>query len=108
MAAARESRDGPWRVARRAAIVSRMATDTRQASPVADDSRDLVVDVVQALQPRLKDLPEESLRRMVQSALDAMGDVRVTTYLPILIERKVRDDLRHRPAVGDEVIRLPA
>ena len=85
-----------------------MATDTRQASPVADDSRDLVVDVVQALQPRLKDLPEESLRRMVQSALDAMGDVRVTTYLPILIERKVRDDLRHRPAVDDEVIRLPA
>ncbi len=85
-----------------------MATDTRQASPVVDDSRDLVVDVVQALQPRLKDLPEESLRRMVQSALDGMGDVRVTTYLPILIERKVRDDLRQRPAVGDEVIRLPA
>ena len=86
-----------------------MAIDSAQATPVVEDQRDLVVDVVQALQPRLKDLPEDSLRRMVQSALDGMGDVRVTTYLPILVERKVRDDLRHGPPVeGDEVIRLPA
>ena len=86
-----------------------MAIDSPQATPHVEDQRDLVVDVVQALQPRLKDLPEDSLRRMVQSALDGMGDVRVTTYLAILVERKVRDDLRHRAPVGDsDVIRLPA
>jgi hypothetical protein len=83
-----------------------MAIETRQREPLPQDRSELVVDVVQALQPRLKDLPEASLRRLVQSALDEMGDVRVTTYLSILVERKVRDELRQ--VRHDDVIRLPA
>lgn len=83
-----------------------MAMDT--ASITSSDEHDPVVDMVHVLQPRLKDLPEESLRRMVEAALDDIGDVRVTTYLPILVERKVRDDLRHGRRADDEVIRLPA
>jgi hypothetical protein len=83
-----------------------MAIETKQREPLPQDRSELVVDVVQALQPRLKDLPEASLRRLVQSALDEMGDVRVTTYLSILVERKVRDELRQ--VHHEDVIRLPA
>ena len=83
-----------------------MAIETKPREPLPPDRSELVVDVVQALQPRLKDLPEASLRRLVQSALDEMGDVRVTTYLSILVERKVRDELRQ--VHHEDVIRLPA
>ena len=82
-----------------------MAVDTRPQVQV-EEPRDLVVDVVQALQPRLADLSEDSLRRMVETAIQELGEVRVTTYLPILVERRVREDLRS--AQPDDEVRLPA
>jgi len=82
-----------------------MAVDIRPQLVVDEEPRDLVVDLVATLQPRLRDLPEESLRRQVTAALDELGEVRVRTYLPILVERMVRTRLS-LPA-HDE-LRLPA
>ena len=36
---------------------------------------------------------------MVRTALDDLGEVRVTTFLPILVERRVREELRLHPPV---------
>ena len=82
-----------------------MAVDTRPQVVVTEQPGDLVVDLVAALQPRLRDLPEESLRRQVTAALDELGEVRVRTYLPIIVERMVRTRLA-LPAHDD--LRLPA
>jgi len=52
-------------------------------------------DLLAALRPRLVDvLPEREVDRRVHDALVALGPVRVTTYLPILVERQVRAQLR--------------
>jgi hypothetical protein len=51
--------------------------------------------VVASLRPRLADVvPEQDVERVVHDALVALGPVRVTTYLPILVERRVRQALR--------------
>ena len=70
-----------------------MAVDTRPQVVLDEEPRDLVVDLVATLQPRLRDLPEDSLRRQVTAALDELGEVRVRTYLPIIVERMVRTRL---------------
>jgi hypothetical protein len=52
-------------------------------------------DLLAALRPRLVDvLPEDEVDQRVHDALVALGPVRVTTYLPILVERRVRAQLR--------------
>jgi hypothetical protein len=59
-----------------------------------------VDDLVAALRPRLADAvgPAEA-DRLVREARADLGDVRVTTYLPILIERQVRQRVRTAQAV---------
>jgi hypothetical protein len=52
-------------------------------------------ELLATLRPRLVDvLPEQELAQRVHDALAALGPVRVTTYLPILVERRVRAQLR--------------
>jgi hypothetical protein len=70
----------------------------------ATEEHDLVVEVADALQPRLQEVAPESLRGMVASALGELGEVRVTTYLPIIVERRVREQIRVEGTVG----RIPA
>lgn len=83
-----------------------MAVDIRPQVQLLDGGRVRLDDVVETLRARLGDLPEESLRRLVAAALDELGEVRVTTYLPILVERKVRAGLA-REQQGTP-LRLPA
>jgi hypothetical protein len=51
-------------------------------------------DVLASVRQRLLDVPEQDVERLVHEALVAIGPVRVTTYLPILVERRVRQGLR--------------
>ncbi len=85
----------PWRLDPGGAIVATMTVDARPDVQLTEADTDPVTDLVNVLRPRLEDLPEASLRDMVTSVLDEFGEVRVTTYLPILVERRVRDELRH-------------
>jgi hypothetical protein len=57
---------------------------------------DLVeADLVAALRPRLADVvPEHEVAQRVHDAFRSLGAVRVTTYLPILVERRVRQGVR--------------
>jgi hypothetical protein len=56
---------------------------------------DVEPDLLAALRPRLVDvLPEQEVDQRVHEALVDLGPVRVTTYLPILVERRVRAQLR--------------
>lgn len=71
-----------------------MALLTTPDLQVVPGERDLVVEVVDALQPRLTEVAPGDLRGMVESALGELGEVRVTTYLPILVERRVRELIR--------------
>ena len=71
-----------------------MAIQTPPAVTLATEERDLVVEVTDALQPRLQDVAPDALRGLVATALGELGEVRVTTYLPILVERDVREQLR--------------
>jgi hypothetical protein len=77
-----------------------MALLTPPAMTPAPQERDLVVEVVDALQPRLQEVAPDSLRGMVASALGELGEVRVTTYLPIIVERRVREQIRVDRAAG--------
>ena len=81
-----------------------MAIQTPPAMTLATEERDLVVEVVDALQPRLQEVAPDSLRDMVASALGELGEVRVTTYLPIIVERRVREQIKLDNATG----RIPA
>jgi hypothetical protein len=52
-------------------------------------------DVLASVRSRLTDvLSDQEVERRVHEALLAIGPVRVTTYLPILVERRVRQGLR--------------
>jgi hypothetical protein len=68
------------------------------------ESADAEVDeLVAALRPRLVDaVGPADVDRLVREARASLGPVRVTTYLPILIERQVRQ--RVRTAQTDPVI----
>jgi hypothetical protein len=68
-------------------------------SPVRDTPElvpDLVeADLIEALRPRLADVvPEHEVAQRVHDAFRSLGAVRVTTYLPILVERRVRQSVR--------------
>ena len=60
------------------------------------------LEVVESVRPRLADLTVSSdgaaapdVDRLIDEALDRLMPASVTTYLPILVEREVRDRLRH-------------
>lgn len=58
------------------------------------------LEIVESVRPRLADVVDDAagadLDLMIGEALDELSPVRVTTYLPILVERRVRDRLRPR------------
>ena len=57
------------------------------------------LEVVESVRPRLQGVAsDQDVDRLIDEALDRLLPVNVTTYLPILVERHVRDSLRHRPA----------
>jgi hypothetical protein len=52
------------------------------------------LEVVDSVRPRLADLATgRDLDAMINAALDELAPVKVTTYLSILVERRVRDRL---------------
>ena len=59
------------------------------------------LDVVASLRPRLADVtadaPGVDVDALIGEAFELMP-ASVTTYLPILVERRVRDRVRHLPA----------
>jgi hypothetical protein len=61
-----------------------------------------VEDLVAAVRPRLADLaPAADIEQMVRESYAELGPVRVTAYLPILIERRIKQRLRDTPASLD-------
>jgi hypothetical protein len=52
------------------------------------------LEVVDSVRPRLADLAAgRDVDAMINEALDELTPATVTTYLPILVERRVRDQL---------------
>ena len=49
--------------------------------------------IVERLQRRFPNAPEERVREAVVDASRRLTDARVTQYLPVLIERMARDEL---------------
>ena len=61
------------------------------------EAGDARLEVVQSLRPRLSDVAADAdVERLIGEAFDELTPAKVTTFLPILVERKVRDRLRHR------------
>ncbi len=59
------------------------------------------LEVVESVRPRLADVAaSRDVDRLIDEALEGLLPARVTTYLPILVERRVRDQLRHLPDAG--------
>lgn len=52
------------------------------------------LEVVESVRPRLADIQGEDVDRLIDDALDRLLPANVTTYLPILVERQVREQLR--------------
>jgi hypothetical protein len=75
-----------------------MTVQAHPERPVVAVQDDLVADLVTSLRPRLTSVPEEGLPDLVRTALNELGEVRVTTYLPILVERRLRDVIAERAA----------
>ncbi|MGZ4616113.1 MAG: three-helix bundle dimerization domain-containing protein [Actinomycetes bacterium] len=80
-----------------------MSLDLRQrehadAAPATVEVDDLVA----VLRPRLAGVvPEGDAARLVREAYAELGPVRVTTYLHILIERRVRQRVRDASSLVD-------
>ena len=59
------------------------------------------LDVVASLRPRLADVtagaPGVDVDALIGEAFDELMPASVTTFLPILVERRVRDRVRHLP-----------
>lgn len=83
-----------WRAYPRRCLILDMATDLH-AGPVVDR-----LEVVDSVRTRLADVAAgRDLDTLIGSALDELTPATVTTYLPILVERRVRDQLvERRPA----------
>lgn len=60
-----------------------------------EHDEDALRELITALRPRLADVDEREMRELVTAALREFGPVRVTTFLPILVERSI-GDLRKR------------
>lgn len=67
-------------------------------SVVASPDDEMVRELVDSLRPRLAaTVADEDIPEAVRSALDELGPVRVTNYLGILVERRVRERLDQTP-----------
>src|SRR3712207_3267747 len=66
-------------------------SSTEQPLTDVEHDDEAVADLVSALNSRIPDADEGELRTLVTTALHELGPVRVTTFLPILVERRVRD-----------------
>lgn len=56
------------------------------------------LEVVASVRPRLSDVENGAdVDRLIDEALDELTPASVSTYLPILVERRVRDRIEHRP-----------
>jgi hypothetical protein len=72
-----------------------MTIDVRPQASTAESAAAEVDDLVAALRPRLVDeVGPAEVDRLVREARADLGEVRVTTYLPILVERRVRARVR--------------
>jgi hypothetical protein len=72
-------------------------------APIADSAEVEVDELVASLRPRLADtVGHAEVDRLVREARADLGAVRVTTYLPILVERRVRQRVR-TAQTGDAV-----
>ena len=55
------------------------------------------LEVVASVRPRLTDVENSAdVDRLIDEALDELTPASVSTYLPILVERRVRDRIEHR------------
>jgi hypothetical protein len=71
------------------------------AAPSAESADAEVDELVAALRPRLADeVGLAEVDRLVREARADLGPVRVTTYLPILVERRVRQRVRAAQSIG--------
>ena len=85
------------------ATVAPMTSDFLPQTSTAESAEAEVDELVATLRPRLVDaVGLADVDRLVREARASLGPVRVTTYLPILIERHVRQ--RVRAAQADAVI----
>ncbi|MBK5306174.1 MAG: hypothetical protein JJD92_05750 [Frankiaceae bacterium] len=58
------------------------------------------LEVVASVRPRLTDVGNgDDVDRLIEEALDELTPASVSTYLPILVERRVRDRIEHRPGI---------
>jgi hypothetical protein len=72
-----------------------MTIDVQPPASTADSEAIEVEELVTALRPRLVDaVGPADVDRLVREARADLGQVRVTTYLPILIERRIRQQAR--------------
>lgn len=75
-----------------------VTTHDAPRSVVVSPDDETVRELVESLRPRLAPaVAEEDIPEAVRTALDELGPVRVTNYLGILVERRVRERL-DRPA----------
>ena len=59
------------------------------------------LEVVESVRPRLAGAAApQDVDRLIDEALDGLLPANVTTYLPILVERRVREQIRHLPKTG--------
>jgi hypothetical protein len=58
----------------------------------------LVIDLTKALLPRLPQLADANLENLVRSALEELAPVRVTAYLGVLVERRLRSQIPQQRA----------
>jgi hypothetical protein len=60
------------------------------------EQADTRLEIVESVRPRLSDLSADDVERLIEEALDELTPANVTTFLPILVERRVRDRVQHR------------
>jgi hypothetical protein len=56
-----------------------------------EQDEDALGELITAVRPRLGDVDDHEARELVAAALSQFGSVRVTSFLPILVERSIRD-----------------
>lgn len=62
------------------------------------------LEVLESVRPRLADIASgPEVEALIGEAFDDLTPASITTYLPILVERRVRDRVRHHP----ELVRRP-
>ncbi len=60
------------------------------------EQADARLEIVESVRPRLSDLSAHDVDRLIEEAVDELTPANVLTYLPILVERRVRDRVQHR------------